>query len=134
MTRYNLSIIWISLTRPLAEYLKTNLKIVLAPKFWRSTFKGLSIRWNVHKFEWAEHKDIKKNKFSFHSAIFMVEMEFLQEQESRLFSTFKPRTFSSKTNDAITYAGKPVRQKFRLSTYFSTNDRTSSSGVELCCD
>ena len=36
----------------------------------------------MHKFEWAEHKDIKKNKFSFHSAFIMVEMEFLQEQES----------------------------------------------------
>ena len=57
--------------------------IFLAPKVWRSTFKkGLSIRWNVHKFEWAKHKDIKKNKFSFHSAFIMVEMEFLQEQES----------------------------------------------------
>ena len=57
--------------------------IFWAPKVWRSTFKkGLSIRWNMHKFEWAKHKDIKKNKFSFHSVFIMVEMEFLQEQES----------------------------------------------------
>ena len=94
--------------------------IFLAPKVWRSTFKkGLSIRWNVHKFEWAKHKDIKKNKFSFHSAFIMVEMEFLQEQEiNGFFLPLSLELFLLKS------AWKP-KQKFRLSTYFSINDKTS---------
>ena len=42
--------------------------------FWRLTFKGLSMRWNVHKSEWIEHKIIRNNKFSFHSAFIIVEI------------------------------------------------------------
>ena len=52
---------------------------------WHKNFEGphseayQSDEMCIPKLEWAEHKDIKKNKFSFHGAFIMVEMEFFCE-------------------------------------------------------